>query len=265
MDLWVTIGVLIKRWYITLPLLGLVGFAAVQIGNGIDPTYSATATGQVYCPDRALDPNTGLEVPANPFCGDRTTADLAVAARVKLESSLTRRDIREQGLAGDYVVDDTSAPLLDVYVEHGDPDVVIETLNVTMAVFTGFVDDEQPDDVFKFTAEAIDVPDQPDGVSSSKTRTQIIVVVAGLIFTTILVHMFDAAITTLGRRRAAAAEAAEAADDEADPSSDDAPVTPLTSARRDADDPEEDWEESKKLFDDEVEKLTGGSSGRWGR
>jgi len=264
-DLWVTVGVLLKRWYVTLPLLALVGLAAVQIGNGIVPTYSATATGRVYCPEQALDPVTGEIVDSNRFCADRASSDLAVVGAVNLNSRLTRVDVADQGLIGDYVVDDTDASLSLVYVtaEGENEDDVIATLELSMAIFESYVDGEQNDGVFKYTAGALDVPTQADSISSGKSRTQIIVVVAGLILTTVAVHIFDAALLTLQRRRDDGRDST--ADEDAPRPGDDQPSSPLAAARDgEPVDQEGDWEQARKLFDDEVEKLTSDSS-RWGR
>ncbi|MDH3704736.1 MAG: hypothetical protein OES57_01640 [Acidimicrobiia bacterium] len=273
MDLWVTIGVLVKRWYITLPLLALVGVAAVQIGNGIEPTYTATATARVYCPSQARDQVTGEVVEANRYCSDGTTDDLAFEGAVNLNSNLTRIAIRDLGLISDYVIDDTDASVSLVYItaDADDEEAVVETLQQTVAVFVSYVDDVQSDNVFKYTAGPVDIPQQATATGSSKTRTQIIVVVAGIILTTILVHIFDAALHAWKKRNEGIED--EGPDDQADrapvgggPDAADAEASPVDKARDAADDPTDDWEEAKKLFDDEVEKLTSESSpSRWGR
>lgn len=266
MDLWVTIGVLVKRWYITLPLLALVGLAAVQIGNGIEPTYTATATGRVYCPEQTQDPISGEIVATNRFCADRTTADLAVAAGVHLNSRITRVDVKETENIGDYVVDDTDAPLLYITAESEDEDEVIATLNLTMAIFSNYVEDQQTQDVFPYTAGPLDVPIEADGVSSSKTRTQIIIAVAGVIIATIAAHVFDAGAIAWRRRRDDGG-ADEVVTDEPEPE----PDTSLAAARRSDDEQADDeqaddeWEQAKKKLDDEVEKITSESGSRWGR
>lgn len=273
MDLWVTIGVLLKRWYITLPLLALVGVAAVQIGGSIEPTYTATATARVYCPDQARDQVTGEVVEANRYCSDGTTDDLAFEGAVNLNSNLTRIAIRDLGLVSDYVVDDTDASVSLVYVtaEADDEEAVIETLQQTVAVFVSYVDDVQSDNVFKYTAGPVDIPQQATATGSNKTRTQIIVVVAGIILTTILVHVLDAALNAWNtRREGAEGEGPDVSGDRAPvdsgPDPADAEASALDDAPDSVDDRSDDWEEAKKLFDDEVEKLTSESSpSRWGR
>ncbi len=276
MDLWVTLGVLIKRWYITLPLLGLVVFGAMRVADSLEPTFTATAVARVLCPDQTRDPQTGELQDTNAFCADRAVLDISQDAGVFMNSTSTRRLMSNQGLLGDYVVTDNDPPRISITAEDVDEQLVLDTVQGAVALIQSQVDQLQGDSELKYTATPLDIPREADQSDSGAVRTQITIAVAGLIMVAVLVHVFDALATLLARRRGTGEVADDdfEYDDEAgDPDGGrlaavpDPPQPAPVEAARPAPEPEsyDDGFVAADSSGPAPRRASGGETNRWGR
>ncbi len=95
--------VLIRRWYVALPLLAGLGAGLAVYAVGVRPTYRSAATVLVQGPAVAAV-GTGLR-PANPLLqDDRSVADALGAIASAMSSDPVRQDYRSRGLASDYTI-----------------------------------------------------------------------------------------------------------------------------------------------------------------
>lgn len=102
MDLWQVVRLLLRRWYVAVPLLLLTAVAALQAGDRVQPTYSARA-------DILLTTDGGTAVEGAPAGSDAINVVTATQAMiVSLNSPESRRRAAEQGRPPDYVLTQVS-------------------------------------------------------------------------------------------------------------------------------------------------------------
>ncbi len=202
-DLWVTLGVLARRWYLTIPLVAAVIFAGLTVANSLKPLYTAEATVRFYCPDQIADPNRpGNVIQNNVFCNDRAIIDLTGDLAEVMGQSETQEFFGETGLLKNYIIDATNPPRLTITAEADDASVVVDTVNFAAGYVQAYLEQLQTGNDFPYTAAPLgDVPQQAEELSSGRIRTLITIIVAGLIFVILLVHIFDALIVLFRRRR----------------------------------------------------------------
>ena len=235
MDLWVTLGVLARRWYLTIPLVAAVIFAALSVANSLKPLYTAEATVRFYCPDTIADPNRpGSVIQNNVFCNDRAIIDLTGDLAEVMGQTETQEFFGETGLLKNYLVDSTNPPRLTISAEADDASVVVDTVNFAAGYVQAYLEQLQTGNDFPYTAAPLgDIPQQAEELSSGRIRTLITIIVAGLIFVVLLVHIFDALIVLFRRRRDGNAGSEVAVAPAPGPSPDAAPApAPWTHATR---------------------------------
>ena len=100
MDLWELMRVLFRRWYLTVPLLILTGAAATLAGNGVEPTYTASAGGVFLAPVLTLPPD---QLTPNPW-GQAGVATTAAAVQGSVVNPTAKLAFEAAGLSGDYSI-----------------------------------------------------------------------------------------------------------------------------------------------------------------
>lgn len=106
MDALSVLSILLRRWYVTVPLVavgvvGVVGYLA-----GLPPTYRADAGVLVLGPSQKV---VGIEtIPGNPLLrDDRGVGTVVGAVRSVMDSQPVREAVDQAGLASDYVIEST--------------------------------------------------------------------------------------------------------------------------------------------------------------
>ncbi len=100
MDLWDFVKVLFRRWYLTVPLLALTALAAGQAGQGVQPTYTASASGVFLEPPVTIPID---QLSPNPWA----TAGVATTAAATIDSvvdPVTKSKVVADGYSGEYTV-----------------------------------------------------------------------------------------------------------------------------------------------------------------
>ncbi len=128
----------IRRWFVTVPMLALVGFAVASIPANVTSAYPATmelllqGPQYVHGPSSAGAANPGL-VPTNPaeFAPNRTLSSAAHDIVTIETSESVRQEVARAGLGRDYAlsVDPNRATVFDLSVETTSKKKSIDTLN----------------------------------------------------------------------------------------------------------------------------------------
>lgn len=201
MDLWELIKALARRWYLTVPLLILTGFGAMTAGNGVAPTYTASAGGVFLAPVLVLPPE--LLTP-NPWsqAGVTTTA---AAVQGSVVNPTAKQAFVSAGLSGEYsvlmdnrsVIFNTFASAPTVEVAQATLDRVVQTmrddLRAKQAQYQ--VPEDQQISIQMFTETSIVTT--RDGL----TRVLLVAVGLGLVVSVTLVLVVDALLLRRERTR----------------------------------------------------------------
>lgn len=132
MDIWESAKIVVRRWYITVPILGLFLAAAFFLGGQVDPEYRASAS-MVILPRNTEDVVAfgapGGATSTNPldYLGGQTTL---TALQLTLDTDDTRDGLASAGFTPAYsIAVDTQDPLMLVEVLDRDPIVAQSTVD----------------------------------------------------------------------------------------------------------------------------------------
>lgn len=204
MDLWQLMLVLLRRWFVVIPVLLITAFVASNASARVDPTYTASATGLVI-----------VENPAER--GNPSTERSAQAASVSLTSLAARQQLANAGLAGDYSISVRNrTSLVDVFVETGDPELSAATVQAVLGLFPGeFADRPQIYGVPPGPHVALELlagPAVEGAAYEGRTRVIAVVVAVGLVAAVLLAVLADLLIRSFRRRRPTTASSSSALD-----------------------------------------------------
>ena len=136
MDIWESAKIVVRRWYITVPILGIFLAAAFFLGGQIDPEYRASAS-MVILP-RNTEEVVAFGAPGGPtstnpldYLGGQTTL---TALQLTLDTDETREGLAAAGFSPAYTISvDTQDPLM--LVEVLDRDAIVAQSTVDELVF----------------------------------------------------------------------------------------------------------------------------------
>lgn len=209
MDLWDFVRLLVRRWYLTVPLLVLATAAALFAAQGVTPTYTASATGAFLDPAIVVPPN---EVVPNPWAqaGVETTAKAVVDS---VADPITTDKVAADGYARNYEIKLPSRSVLfGILVSAPTPEGATRTLDHVVDLMRQDLRSKQA---------AYGVPDKQQvliqmasGTSIVATRDslkRVLLVVIGLggILTGLIVFIVDSLIGHRARHRAMSDDAAD--------------------------------------------------------
>jgi hypothetical protein len=198
MDFWELLAVMVRRWYVTLPILALTAVLAVTMPARVDPTYRASGTVVLVEPaGNAADLNpvasAGLNANANALATIATLPD-------------AQSDVAEAGLSTQYTVESDGSVLV---IEAGGatPNEAAETVQFVEQLLTERLNQQQENvgapvesylTVVPLIAEPVAVP-----VYDDQRRVRILVVVAGVLLAAMAaVGVEGLAVRRRTRRRA---------------------------------------------------------------
>lgn len=213
MDLWQTLRILIRRWYVVLPLAILSVVAAQNVRAGVQPGYTVSAVGIVLPPDQArVNTPDGVEIrPVNPLLnlsGSTPVAAQALAVVARSRSFKSRIGVSGQ-LAAYTVSVLPREPIMNVSVESKDPDFALAAAQDVLRGLEEELDRQQgqpePEQRLGFT-----VLSSPSitAVDKSPLRAFLVTLVVGLLATAALAIVVEALSTLQRGRRTPGAELA---------------------------------------------------------
>ncbi len=207
MDIWESAKILLRRWYITGPIM--IGFlaAAMLLGGQLDPEHRATAS-MVILPTNAggagLFGGTGpTEVNPLDYVGGQTTL---TGIQLILTADDTRSDLKASGFSPAYSIDvDARDPLMFVEVVDRNPAVAQSTSDELVILIQEELDALQAA-VGAPAGELLEIQvlnqtEIPVEDYSARMRLRIIIAVVGLIVASAAGLLADAWATGRAERR----------------------------------------------------------------
>ena len=225
MDLWSSIGVMVRRWKVTVPLLVLTAVASFAIGGMISPDYQASTTVLLVGPGSNAagtatevasgETTTTTVAPAPPppegaapttattlapGADDQTpnpllslNSSLISTARASLESindDGVKRELAEQGLSTDYEV--TVAvrdPIMQILVNGTSAAQVTDTLAALQSTLVADLQARQDQagatEQSRIQVQTLAETNRPNAVYESRRRAQLVIVALGLVLSAV--------------------------------------------------------------------------------
>jgi hypothetical protein len=220
-DLWSSIGVMVRRWKVTVPLLVLTAVASIAIGGVISPDYQASTTLLLVGPGSNAagaatevasgETTTTTAAPVPPAPGATTTtvapgaddqtpnpllslnSSLISTARASLESindDGVRRELAEDGLSTTYEV--TVAvrdPIMQIVVSGTSADQVTDTLAALQSTLVADLQARQDQagatERSRIQVQTLAETNQPNAIYESRRRAQLVIVALGLVLSAV--------------------------------------------------------------------------------
>jgi hypothetical protein len=127
MDLWTSLQVLARRWYVFIPLLIITAATGYVTTVAMAPVYEVHSSVVLLGPE---DPQAGAAA-ANPYLNFdgslETTAQLLVNS---FASDAYVTQLQDRGASGGFVVSSPGGPIVDIVADGASPDEAIATAEV---------------------------------------------------------------------------------------------------------------------------------------
>jgi hypothetical protein len=197
LDLWSTLRVLLKRWYLTIPLFALSAILAVAVVGTKPADYKANASLLL------LAPSGGGNNPYAQFGGSLSAAAEVLAT--SMNSSTSRQDLQRQGVSANWnlALEGGDAPLLKVETTASTSEaatssaqIIVETAKQRLASLQS--DAGSPASQL-FSLSIVDAPDGADAEYGDTVKSGAALLLVLLVVSCSIVFAFEA----LSRRRAA--------------------------------------------------------------
>jgi hypothetical protein len=204
MDIWDVSRVLIRRWYLSLPLLLLTAAATVLAASYVRPDYVGTTHVSLLPPVAQRSPVDGQTMRVNPWDTER----LSTAVIVRLNTKSLADQVKAEGLTGVWEagLDPNHNSIIRIEVTSPTP----AQARSTMARLLREVDDEvtrqqirypglTPED--KITTTRLDLGMDVVADTGNVKRAVVVVCLVGLLLTTAVTLGVDALLRRRARRR----------------------------------------------------------------
>jgi capsular polysaccharide biosynthesis protein len=125
LDLWTAIKIVVRRWFVVLPLVLISLAVAFRVSAAVEPTYTATGSTLFVSPAQGGN---------NPFTNFNNAVNIMAKAIVEIAGGDEfQRSVREDGAQASYSVDvGADAPLLRVTATSDEPEKVLETIALVL-------------------------------------------------------------------------------------------------------------------------------------
>lgn len=205
MDIWDVSRVLIRRWYLSLPLLLLTAAATVLTASYVRPDYVGTTHVSLLPPVAQRSPVDGQTMRVNPWDTERLTT----AVIVRLNTKSLADQVQAEGLTGVWEAgldQNYNNSIIRIEVTSPTP----AQARLTMARLLREVDDEvmrqqirypglTPED--KITTTRLDLGMDVVADTGNVKRAVVVVCLVGLLLTTAVTLSVDALLRRRARRR----------------------------------------------------------------
>ncbi len=207
MDLWQVLVIALRRWYVSVPILLLGVFLALQAGDRVNPTYlttaSAVVTRVVPEPPSVVE---GQEVdePSTPALGLTDTVQTLV---VTLSSPPARQQAAAAGASGNYFVEAASrSPVLRAGVEAPSVESSLATTQYLLEEMRRLLADN-PDlyglsDEIRYELRVLAEPTLASVLYEGRSRIRVVVLAVSLLLATIAALAVELLLRWLRGRRA---------------------------------------------------------------
>lgn len=213
MDLWESLQVVVRRWYVSFPLLLIAAVVALQMSTRVDAEYSAQSSLILVGPSSTGSAGGAADSAfVNPYLSfSSSLATTAQLLQLSMSSGAARESVAERGLASDYEITLLSrSPILNISVETDDPVVAVETLDEVARLIEAELEERQdaieaPADK-RITVSQLSEGDVPVAQLGGQNRVRMIFAGVGIAAAAAGAFLFEGAATVLNRRRAAASK-----------------------------------------------------------
>lgn len=206
MDLWQLTLIVLRRWYVFLPLCGLAYLGVVEAGESVQTEYQAEATVLLVGPSQSLPFDPTKTVRTNPYLQQGLTTT-GQAMHAVMSSQDVRQAMIEEGGTGNYVVEASQRnPLLTVSITAASAEQASRTSTVFPALLTSELDKLQDNARApvgqRVTVQSLTAGDSPLGVRTGLRKAQAVAAGLGLGLAAAAALAFEALMIALRRRRA---------------------------------------------------------------
>lgn len=210
LDFLTAISVVIRRWYIVLPVLLASAFITVNVVKSVDPTYQASGSVLLASPGLARSPN-GPAV--NPFTNiDYSSGVVASIVAQLMQDRTVKERLVAAGADPNYTLSTPSAPTISVESTAARPALAVDTVNLVIRgiqdeLATRQRDAGGPPETW-IRAIVLTSPTEADRLVSGKIRALTALIAVGLVAAVTLAFLTES--VSVGRRRRASERAANA-------------------------------------------------------
>lgn len=206
MDVWEAARIILRRWFVVLPILVLTGVLAGALGDRSQPEYSASSTVVMLAPFRTNgETGTAMSNPYLNFNSSLTTT--AIILRASLDRSEIRELIATEGLAPNYnVIPQDRSPLVDVTVRTDSAEKATATVNRVVQLLQDDLRARQlnlrtPRDQ-TITTQVLSPATAATLFNSGRARTRYLVIGLGLFVAALAAFAAEGGIRFAARRKA---------------------------------------------------------------
>ncbi len=206
MDVWGAILVLIRRFYLTVPIAALTMFGGYSYAHGVAPEYHATSSIVILGPTAgASTAKDAPPAPANPYATMSLTT-LLTALQIDVTNAQSMAAITAAGGTGDFsmnVVNRSSIVLITATSENARQAVNTagEVVNLVKADLANRQKPYTTQQQYQVTAQVIGVPALQPVDTKARTRAEAIALGAAIVVTIVLVLVIDSLLSNRARRR----------------------------------------------------------------
>ena len=201
MDLLTLAKIMLRRWYVVIPVGLLSVIAAGATFASIQPSYQATGSVLLLNPPSQVDPESGR---SNPYVGN-----LAVAANVVtavLNTRASRLEFRSEGNAGEYTLGtDPASPIVVVTTIAETAESARETTSAVMTAIDDVLAQRQQDlgaprSIF-VTTQVVTPPSEAVALNGSRIRASLAILALGFALTMGATFAVEGVIRQRARRQ----------------------------------------------------------------
>jgi len=204
MDVWTLLVILVRRWYVVVPVIALTAVVAFQAERSVQATYASEAAVILTVPASSVDED-GVPTQSNPYLSFPSSLGVSANAMVRVVGSAdTRNRFAARGLLGTYELGvDRGSPVVGWRVEGQDVEQVVATSTALQEEVILQLDVLQtsagapPNQ--RIVGKLLGAPQAPTTTPGQSTRVVVIVAGLGVALSASLAVLAD----TLIRRRGA--------------------------------------------------------------
>ncbi|MEV6525255.1 hypothetical protein AB0M43_25205 [Longispora sp. NPDC051575] len=207
MDLWDIGRLLLRRWFVFVPLLLITAVATLQTSNYVKPEFTATGSLLLVPPNgKAAPVPAGKQAPPGNPWAELGPVQMAQAVTIILESQKMRQAAAAEGVEPGYTLKIvTRSAIIEAAVTSKSTAKAQATVQWVLKTITNEINDkqkafaEQP--TLKINTETLDGAGTVVPVTTGVRRAQIGIAGVGFLLTIVATIIVDALITMIRRRR----------------------------------------------------------------
>ena len=206
MDVWGAILVLIRRFYLTVPIAALTLFGGYAYAHKVAPEYHASSSVVILGPTAtATADKNAPPPPANPYA-TMNLSTLLTTLQIDATTQSTLQSIRAAGGTTNFSMGTLNkSSVVQITATSTDPKQAITTAGEIVNLLRADLANRQKpyttQQAYQVTAQVIGAPSLGALDTKARTRAEAISLGAALVFTIILVLIIDAVLANRARGR----------------------------------------------------------------